>query len=91
MAISLPDPADVPFLTIGQAAECLGISRRAAYRAVDRLELPTVDMGWRMVPTAYLYDITRQTPPGEPQPPRVITLADDAGPGNGTLTSFLSL
>lgn len=42
-------------LTVEQAAEVLGISRRSAYRAVERGELPTLRLGRRLlVPTARL-------------------------------------
>lgn len=42
-------------LTVEQAAEVLGISRRSAYRAVERGDLPTLRLGRRLlVPTARL-------------------------------------
>jgi excisionase family DNA binding protein len=43
-------------MTIPEAAELLGISRSAAYRAVTRGEIPTIRIGRRLlVPTAKLY------------------------------------
>ncbi len=43
-------------MTIPEAAELLGISRSAAYRAVARGEIPTIRIGRRLlVPTAKLY------------------------------------
>ncbi len=48
-----PHPAT---MTIAEAAELLGISRSAAYRAVARGEIPTIRIGRRfLVPTAKLY------------------------------------
>lgn len=45
-------------LTVEQAAEVLGISRRSAYRAVERGDLPTLRLGRRLlVPTARLLAI----------------------------------
>lgn len=42
-------------LSVEQAAEVLGISRRSAYRAVERGDLPTLRLGRRLlVPTARL-------------------------------------
>lgn len=44
-----------PTLTVEQAGEMLGISRRSAYRAAARGELPTLKLGRRLlVPTARL-------------------------------------
>ncbi len=44
-----------PTLTIEQAAEMLGVSRYAAYRAASTGELPTLRLGRRLlVPTARL-------------------------------------
>ena len=56
-ATIIPDLATMPAtLTIPEAAELLGISRSAAYRAVTRGEIPTIRIGRRLlVPTAKLY------------------------------------
>lgn len=56
-ATMIPDLATMPAtMTIPEAAELLGISRSAAYRAVTRGEIPTIRIGRRLlVPTAKLY------------------------------------
>jgi excisionase family DNA binding protein len=56
-ATVIPDLTAMPAtMTIPEAAELLGISRSAAYRAVTRGELPTIRIGRRLlVPTAKLY------------------------------------
>jgi excisionase family DNA binding protein len=36
-------------LTVGEAGELLGISRRSAYRAVERGQLPALRLGRRLV------------------------------------------
>ncbi len=53
----IPDMTAMPAtMTIPEAAELLGISRSAAYRAVTRGEIPTIRIGRRLlVPTAKLY------------------------------------
>ena len=52
-ATANPQPAT---MTITQAAELLGISRSAGYRAVTRGEIPTIRIGRRLlVPTAKLH------------------------------------
>ena len=58
-ATIIPDLATMPAtMTIPEAAELLGISRSAAYRAVTRGEIPTIRIGRRLlVPTAKLYAI----------------------------------
>lgn len=44
-----------PTLDVEQAGEILGISRRSAYRAANRGEIPTLRIGRRLlVPTARL-------------------------------------
>lgn len=44
-----------PTLSVEQAGQVLGISRRSAYRAVERGDLPTLRLGRRvLVPTARL-------------------------------------
>lgn len=56
------DPATLrqlpPTITVTQAAEVLGISRRAAYRAAHTGELPNFRVGSRiLVPTARLLEL----------------------------------
>ncbi len=47
-----------PAITVEQAGEVLGISRRSAYRAASAGELPTFKVGRRLfVPTARLLDL----------------------------------
>lgn len=47
-----------PTITVEQAGELLGISRRTAYRAASTGELPTFRVGRRLlVPTARLLDL----------------------------------
>jgi excisionase family DNA binding protein len=47
-----------PTITVEQAGEVLGISRRSAYRAATTGELPTIKLGRRLlVPTARLFDL----------------------------------
>ena len=50
---ALPDPTAEPTITVPRAAAILGISRRAAYAAVERSEIPSIAVGSRIVvPTA---------------------------------------
>lgn len=50
---TLPDPASEPTIPVGRAGLILGISRRAAYAAVERGEIPSIRIGTRIViPTA---------------------------------------
>ncbi len=47
-----------PTLTVEQAGELLGISRRSAYRAASTGDLPTIKLGRRLlVPTARVLDL----------------------------------
>ena len=47
-----------PTLSVEQAGDLLGISRRSAYRAASRGELPTLRLGRRLlVPTARLLSL----------------------------------
>ncbi len=47
-----------PTITVEQAGEVLGISRRSAYRAATNGELPTIKLGRRLlVPTARLLEL----------------------------------
>lgn len=50
---TLPDPASEPTIPVGRVAAILGISRRGAYAAVERGEIPSIRIGGRVViPTA---------------------------------------
>lgn len=52
-----------PTLTVEQAGELLGVSRRVAYRAAANGELPTFRLGRRiLVPTAKLLDLLGLAP-----------------------------
>ena len=57
-----------PTLSVVRAGEFLGMSPSAAYRAVERGELPTIRLAGRLrVPTAKLlkllgYDVAHHTP-----------------------------
>jgi excisionase family DNA binding protein len=47
-----------PTISVEQAAELLGISRRSAYRAASHGEIPTLRLGRRvLVPTPRLLDL----------------------------------
>jgi excisionase family DNA binding protein len=47
-----------PTVTVEQAGQMLGISRRSAYRAAARGDLPTLRLGRRLiVPTARLLEL----------------------------------
>ena len=60
-----------PTISVEQAGELLGVSRRSAYRAVARGEIPTVRVGRRLlVPTQRLLDMLGM-PPAAERPPRV--------------------
>ena len=49
----IPDPREVPLLTVDQTAEFLGIGRTACYDAINRDEIPHIRLGRRIrVPTA---------------------------------------
>lgn len=54
-----PELTDLPAtMTIPEAAELLGVSRSAGYRAVASGEIPTIRIGRRLlVPTAKLYHL----------------------------------
>lgn len=50
---ALPDPVAEPTITVPRAAAIIGISRRHAYTAVERNEIPSIRVGERIVvPTA---------------------------------------
>lgn len=47
-----------PTISVEQAGELLGISRRSAYRAASAGELPTIKLGRRLlVPTARVLEL----------------------------------
>ena len=47
-----------PTITVEQAGELLGISRRSAYRAASNGELPTIKLGRRLlVPTKRVLEL----------------------------------
>jgi excisionase family DNA binding protein len=49
----LPDPAKEPTITVPRSGDVIGISRRAAYAAVERGEIPSIRVGRCVrVPTA---------------------------------------
>jgi excisionase family DNA binding protein len=51
----IPNPETVPLLTVAQAADILGVSRSAAYRAATAGDLPTLRLSNRLyIPTAAL-------------------------------------
>lgn len=68
----LPDPWAVPIVTVDVAADLLGMSRTAAYRAAQSGELPTIrlDGGYR-VPVAALYLLFALPVPPRPRAPVV--------------------
>ena len=50
-------------ISVQQAGELLGVSRRTAYRAADRGQIPVIRIGRRwFVPTARLLDLLGLTP-----------------------------
>lgn len=57
-------PTDLPpTITVQQAGELLGISRRSAYRAATRGDLPAIRIGRRwLVPTARLLELLGPLP-----------------------------
>jgi len=53
---TLPNPYAVPIVTVEVAGHMLGMSRRSAYHAVNRGELPTITLNGQLrVPVAALY------------------------------------
>jgi excisionase family DNA binding protein len=51
----LPDPTEQPLVTVEDAGRWLGLGRSAAYAAVRRGDLPSIQIGRRVfVPTAEL-------------------------------------
>lgn len=68
----LPNPYVVPVVTIPTAGALLGLSRRTAYRAAARGDLPTITVaGGRWVPTAALYGMLSIPLPATPAAPVV--------------------
>jgi excisionase family DNA binding protein len=56
-AVATPDVLP-PTISVEQAGKLLGVSRRAAYRAVHRGDIPSLHIGRRLlVPTAHLLDL----------------------------------
>lgn len=54
-----------PTISVAQAGEVLGISRRSAYRAATRGELPAIRIGRRLlVPTSRLLELLGAAPDG---------------------------
>lgn len=52
-----------PTMTVAEAGELLGISRRSAYRAVERGELPALRLGRRLViPSLKLLELLEVNP-----------------------------
>ena len=62
-----------PAITVEEAGKLLGISRRSAYRAAERGEIPTLRVGRRLlVPSATLLTML-----GVPQNPVDVETLDD--------------
>lgn len=60
-----------PTISVERAGELLGVSRRSAYRAASRGQIPTMRVGRRLlVPTQRLLDLLGMTAPGD-EPARV--------------------
>lgn len=77
-----------PTLTIHEAGEMLGISRRSAYRAAARGEIPTLRLGRRvLVPTPRLLALLGLMVDGalDEQPP--LAMAAAAAPGSSGLAA----
>ncbi len=52
---TIPDPAQMPTLTVDAVAKLLHVSRASAYQAVHSGEIPSIRVGRRiLVPTAAL-------------------------------------
>lgn len=52
-----------PTVSVEEAGQLLGLSRSAAYRAVNRGELPAIELSGRLhVPTARLLELVGLTP-----------------------------
>lgn len=87
-ARALPDPATEPTIDVPRAAAIVGISRRHAYAAVERGELPSIRIGGRIViPTArFLREIgLTESDAGPRQGPATATsIQEDAANGNRT-------
>lgn len=54
----VPDPREVPTLSVVEAGKYLGLGRDSAYRAAHRGDIPSIHIGRRIVvPTAQLLDL----------------------------------
>jgi hypothetical protein len=61
----IPDPRETPTMSVPEAGLILGLSRPAAYAAAKRGEIPTLQLGRRMiVPTATLLKMLGLTASG---------------------------
>jgi excisionase family DNA binding protein len=70
-------------MSVEQAGELLGISRRSAYRAAATGQLPTLRLGRRiLVPTAALHRMLAITPPGHIPAPEPANPPDDHDQGH---------
>jgi excisionase family DNA binding protein len=71
-------------MSVEQAGELLGISRRSAYRAAAAGQLPTLRLGRRiLVPTAALHRMLDITPPGHTPAVDPANPPDDHDQGQG--------
>ena len=69
---TLPNPWQVPVLTVELAGSFLGMSRAGAYRAAATGDLPVVELaGALRVPTAELYRLLALPVPARPMAPVV--------------------
>ena len=65
----LPNPWTVPIVTVPIAGLLLGMTRRTAYVAAARGDLPTITLAGVMhVPVASLYEILALPLPPQPRP-----------------------
>lgn len=73
----IPDPAEVPTVSVEQAGEWFGLSRSSAYEAVRRGELPSIRFSRSIrVPVARCRVLLGIDPEPEPDSPtaEVVTL-----------------
>lgn len=53
MAVEVPDPKELPTISVPEAGALLGLKRAAAYKAAKRGDIPTIPVGKGLrVPTA---------------------------------------
>ena len=80
-----------PTISVPRAGEILGISRRSAYRAARRGELPTFKVGSRiLVPTARLLELLGRPETEPPVPPGMPSATDPRrGSTSGPVTEVL--